>query len=541
MKLFPFVIVFFIFFDSPVVLSQYDVFSRNGRFGIQTKDGAQVVRAKFDCIQTITGAVSGVLKKRGWGYYDLESKKYILRPKYDSITTFKNGVGFYFSSGRWYSITPDKKALFHHTLLSRPYVVGKYIIVPREGLLFSLNGKLLSRNIRRVDLYNRGALIETSVEKEKVEKRLLFFKKRTRYNETHFFLIEDQVEEKIKPLEKLIRDSLFTYGVKEDSTFVLIDNRNTIITQNANSFTVIDDHCFFYREGAEAYLVSNSSRTKVPYQEYVVSDSFDLGLYSDGSADLLKKENRSVISAFKNFYRLVNNELVMVKNDAEYDLLNTQGDTLIKNFTDVLPKKDGYYEVRRGPFYRILDPNDKKAFGKRFVPVYYGTDHYVRRYGLLKLQSEKKERYGKVSFFGEVTENKFAVVAVPLTSEPVDTLRKDDFEVRYNYLKRDGTLLNSKKYRKCLPFMNGKGFVKVDKHKFFLVDEEGNEIDSKIYEDVTYIREKGIFIVEVGVFKKGIMNDRYEWVYPPVYVHFQTKDGMMYGRKKGGEEDVITL
>jgi hypothetical protein len=523
-----------------VGICQNQLLLKRNKVGLITASGEKILPPRFDSLLNIHSDVVCVKKRRGWGYYDLQSKKYILRPKYDSITPFKHGLGFYYNSGYWDNIERDKTRLLYRSFKTKPYVIGNYIVVPKEGLLYDFDKNLLSSNVSRLDLYLNGAIIETSIEKEYVEKKLLFFKKKTQFTDITCYFVKDEADEKIKNIPLLKRDSLFTYGFyKDDTISILIDNQRGVVSERAANLTKIKDNLFFFLEDVHAYLIDGEGAKSVPYSNYLLKGKYDIGLFKNGDADIILHEDQTVVSTVKRFHSIVNDELVLVKSDSLFDLLNIQGELLLKHVSRAIPRSDGYYEVRRGPFYKILDPDDKHAFGKSFVPIYYGTDHYVKRYGFLKLSRSKRERYGKVSKYNNVSEDNYAVVALPLVNNPADTLRKDDFEVTYNYLKRDGSLLNNKEYEECQPFFNGKGFVKLDNEKYVLVDETGKENRRKIYYDVTYLDDKGIFIVSVDAFEKGIMNKKYEWVYPPEYSYFHTKDGVMYGKKRFGEEEVI--
>ena len=519
---------------------QPQIVADDDKMGVQ-ENGKWIIKPKFEVIKEAGEGLFLVKKKERWGYYRLNGDL-VIKPSYSEAEAFEHGNALVKDKkGLWQAIGPDG-SLIVNPAGAKPKRLGSFLYRQSryEKLLYTADGGVKMSGFADILQYDTGLWAAIWIKEETYRPHGLLSKKRTRIDTT-FAVFGTYNEEVYEPVGRPI--SYHGAWLVGAGLYSLMgpDGREWINLLRARSFEKIG---FALVNDKGGCFIGLDGKVIVPQGQYWYFKATDKYLFAQGEHEAhildhqgqLQREGLHYIKPYGEDYHVVESVegQQIVNEDLEALSLSYPSLEWIKR------GDDSTAIGRDGHAYQYLHPETFKPLGG-WHPIVYGTYHTRGRASIFNALFLSPPP--STAHFGPLTQPQpymDGLAAVPLLPAKLTNWGHDDsvivaneYAIRYNFIRADGSYLNQKRYDRVWPFRHGQAFV-ADGKKYYPIDQNGDRVGKRSYTKIVWLDDH-YFVEYRG--KWGVLKPDLTELWPCKFDITHIRSGVHYGRLDG--EDTV--
>lgn len=530
----------FLLLTTSTIVAQFSTYDKKGRVGAKF-NGEILTKAKYDSVFVKDSSIATAYKGNKVVYVNNIAKTIFKRKKEDA-QPFLGGMAAVRKGNRWGVIDKEGELLVPYNFVKIPERYGNFLFLGKHyefgnNIVVCENGNLRVNDVQRVVPINEKMIVvETKSKTTTTVKRKFIGTKEVEVDMIFNLLYNTLNGELMGTYVKGSRMLEDLYLFKDTrGKFDLMLASGEFVLKNISEMDTLGTYyqAIFKTETSktEHAIISPKGEILVPNKGYEKIE-FEDGYFF---AQLPKENNKIYYDVYSDEGELtrsnvkvkehISKELKVWKDDSGCVVGKLDGTNLSDKYQNIFAEGDGMRRIIQDSSYAYINANDYQL-SSPFYPFYFGThtNSYRTGKGIFKLLGKTiYEDVQIVLFAGEGYSNGFAKIALNHFKKPFDsneTIKvKNSGELRFNFIDKNGALLNSEKYKYCMGFTNGRAWVWKTSY-YYQIDATGKEFKSKRYKDVTPIRD-GFYLIENSR-GWGVMNDKFEIIVPCKYFHKPT-------------------
>jgi len=530
-----------------VLFGQTEYISSKGKLGL-TIDNEVILKAKYDSIVIKDDMIISAFKKNQLIYLNKKGDV-IFKNKHGLKLPFENGFGpIQNKQGYWGVLNQKGDYIVNYKFSEVPIIYDNIIYLKNKGnSVFNQSGKALASEVSSVFRINEYFVFGFSTETRKVVSKKLFNKTINYVDLKVGYLFDSHKGTKIgsyRPFVKLIGDLFELSNLDKYKT--LFSKTGTIILDGYDTIAPLDYGIleYSYRNVKGVHLVAaidTLGKVVVPKNKYhriEANDSIIYAFFSKKNSEcncLTERDiydlSGSLLKSNVSVKTKITADMYIFKDSVGFYLGDKTGTSFSAYYSEVYEISDGMIRVQDGLNYGYIDlsqPKKKVTLYPMVFGTYYTWHKTDDRFLIFIYKRERRNNYGLI-FSGSDFSNGYA----PASLSAIDKMKEKDGSVmldpktlpKYNYIDHNGKFLSKTAYKECLPFINGRAWVKSNSY-YYQIDTLGNAYKAIRALDVTYV-DNGFYFIE-NKNGWGVMNDKFEMEVKCQYFFSPTfKDGVI--------------